>query len=56
MYQAKRLGRNRFHLFNVAEDEETQATHRSLLRLREALQAGELILHYHPRSICATAA
>ncbi|GAB4117160.1 MAG: hypothetical protein Fur0026_05130 [Sideroxydans sp.] len=36
MYQAKQLGRSRFHLFNVSEDRETQAAHRSLLRLREA--------------------
>ncbi len=49
MYQAKQLGRNRFHLFNVSEDEEVRATHRSLLRLREALRADELVLYYQPK-------
>ncbi|GAB1233988.1 EAL domain-containing protein [Ferrigenium sp. UT5] len=49
MYQAKQLGRSRFHLFNVSEDRETQAAHRSLLRLREALRADELVLHYQPK-------
>ncbi|MFA5371078.1 MAG: EAL domain-containing protein [Sideroxydans sp.] len=49
MYQAKQLGRNRFHLFNVSEDNETQAAHRNILRLREALQADELVLYYQPK-------
>lgn len=49
MYQAKHLGRSRFHLFNVSEDNETQAAQRSLLRLREALRADELVLHYQPK-------
>ena len=49
MYQAKQLGRSRFHLFNVSEDNETQAAQRSLLRLREALRADELVLYYQPK-------
>jgi diguanylate cyclase (GGDEF)-like protein len=49
MYQAKHLGRNRYHLFNVSEDSEKQAAQRSLLRLRKALQVDELVLHYQPK-------
>ncbi len=49
MYQAKQLGRSRFHLFNVAEDEESMTIQRGLIRLREGLHGGELVLFYQPK-------
>jgi len=49
MYVAKQSGRNRFHLFDVSRDQEVKATHQTVARVRRALTAGELRLHFQPK-------
>ncbi|MEB0046237.1 MULTISPECIES: putative bifunctional diguanylate cyclase/phosphodiesterase [unclassified Pseudomonas] len=49
MYVAKQRGRNRFHLFDVSRDQEVKATHQTVERVRQALGAGELCLHFQPK-------
>lgn len=49
MYVAKQRGRNRFHLFDVSRDLEVKATHQTVERVRQALAAGELCLHFQPK-------
>jgi diguanylate cyclase (GGDEF)-like protein/PAS domain S-box-containing protein len=49
MYVAKQRGRNRFHLFDVSRDREIKATHQTVQRMRQALTAGELRLHFQPK-------
>jgi diguanylate cyclase (GGDEF)-like protein/PAS domain S-box-containing protein len=49
MYQAKLSGKNRFHVFDAAQDRGLRDHHESLAQLRYALQHGELVLHYQPK-------
>ena len=49
MYVAKQSGRNRFHLFDVSRDREVKVTHQTVERVRQALAADELFLHFQPR-------
>ncbi|KAA0948155.1 MULTISPECIES: EAL domain-containing protein [unclassified Pseudomonas] len=49
MYVAKQSGRNRFQLFDVSLEQEVKATHQTVEQVRQALAAGELCLHYHPK-------
>ena len=49
MYQAKLTGKNRYHVFNVAEDHRTQGEHETLERIRRALAAREFVLYYQPK-------
>ncbi|BCX67002.1 MULTISPECIES: putative bifunctional diguanylate cyclase/phosphodiesterase [Pseudomonas] len=49
MYVAKQSGRKRFHLFDVSRDREVKATHQTVERVRQALAADELRLHYQPK-------
>jgi len=49
MYRAKELGKNGYHLFDPEQDRQTQARWHHLQRLGEALQNGELVLHYQPK-------
>ncbi|WP_339531421.1 putative bifunctional diguanylate cyclase/phosphodiesterase [Pseudomonas mucidolens] len=49
MYVAKQNGRNRFQLFDVSLEQEVKATQQTVQQLRQALAAGELCLHYHPK-------
>ena len=49
MYLAKQGGRNRFHLYDVYRDREVKVTHQTIERVRQALLAGELRLHFQPR-------
>ncbi|KDD69627.1 diguanylate cyclase [Pseudomonas mandelii PD30] len=49
MYVAKQSGRNRFHLFDVSRDQEVKATHQTVERVRQALAAGELRVHFQPK-------
>lgn len=49
MYVAKQRGRNRFHVFDVTRDQEVKATHQTVERVRQALAAGELRLHFQPK-------
>ena len=49
MYVAKQRGRNRYHLFDVSQEQELKATHQTVARVRQALHQGELCLHYQPK-------
>lgn len=49
MYQAKTLGKNQFHIFNTAEDQELVANHLRLQEIKNALDNGELCLYYQPK-------
>ncbi|CRI63115.1 Diguanylate cyclase/phosphodiesterase with PAS/PAC sensor(S) [Thiocapsa sp. KS1] len=49
MYRAKELGRNRIHLFDVAQDQALLARIDDLKRFREAIEHHELALHYQPK-------
>jgi diguanylate cyclase (GGDEF)-like protein/PAS domain S-box-containing protein len=49
MYVAKQRGRNRFHLFDVSRDQEVKVTHQTVERVRQALAADELCLHFQPK-------
>jgi diguanylate cyclase (GGDEF)-like protein/PAS domain S-box-containing protein len=49
MYQAKQAGKNRYHVFDPAQDSSLRAIHESLERIRLALSKGEFILHYQPK-------
>ncbi|USW97475.1 EAL domain-containing protein [Pseudomonas proteolytica] len=49
MYVAKQSGRNRYQLFDVSLEQEVKATHQTVQQIRQALAAGELCLHFHPK-------
>jgi predicted signal transduction protein with EAL and GGDEF domain len=49
MYVAKQRGRNRYHLFDVSQEQELKATHQTVARVRRALREGELCLYYQPK-------
>jgi len=49
MYQAKLLGKNRFHVFDAENDRTQRGHHASLERLRSALHQQEFVLHYQPK-------
>lgn len=49
MYMAKQTGKNRYHVFDPAHDAAVQSLHESLAKIRRALYAHELVLHYQPK-------
>ncbi len=49
MYEAKLLGKNRYHLFDAAQDRAMRGRHESLDRIRKALEQDEFVLHYQPK-------
>ncbi|MBV5297087.1 MAG: EAL domain-containing protein, partial [Rhodoferax sp.] len=49
MYQAKLAGKNRYHLFDAAQDSSLREHHESLERIRRALELGEFVLYYQPK-------
>jgi diguanylate cyclase (GGDEF)-like protein/PAS domain S-box-containing protein len=49
MYQAKLLGKNRYHVFDAAHDSSLRVHHESLEGIRLALERGEFVLHYQPK-------
>ncbi len=49
MYQAKQHGRNQHQLFDASTDASIRQTHQIAKRVKHALEAGELILHYQPK-------
>ncbi|MEF8699375.1 MAG: EAL domain-containing protein [Candidatus Accumulibacter sp. UW20] len=49
MYQAKLAGKNRYHVFDAELDSSVRDHHQSLERIRDALTAGEFVLHYQPK-------
>lgn len=49
MYQAKLLGKNRYHLFDAEQDRNVRSHHENLQRIKQALQQQEFILYYQPK-------
>ena len=49
MYQAKLAGKNRYHIFDTAQDRCQRGRHESLARIRQGLEAGEFMLLYQPK-------
>jgi diguanylate cyclase (GGDEF)-like protein/PAS domain S-box-containing protein len=49
MYVAKQRGRNRYHVFDVSQEQELKATHQTVTRVRRALRNRELCLYYQPK-------
>jgi diguanylate cyclase (GGDEF)-like protein/PAS domain S-box-containing protein len=49
MYQAKQSGKNRYHIFDVAQDHSARTHQHRLAELRQALDRGEYVLHYQPK-------
>ncbi len=49
MYQAKLLGKNRYHLFDAEQDRSVRGHHESLERIRHALGEQEFLLYYQPK-------
>ena len=50
MYQAKLLGKHRFHFFDAQQDQQARLLHARLERLRQALRDNEFHLHYQPKA------
>jgi len=49
MYQAKLAGKNRYHVFDAAQDRNLRGQHESIERIRRALAEHEFTLHYQPK-------
>ncbi|NVO07469.1 MAG: EAL domain-containing protein, partial [Rhodoferax sp.] len=49
MYQAKLAGKNRYQVFDAAQDSSIRAHHESLERIRLGLANHEFVLHYQPK-------
>ena len=49
MYQAKLLGKNRFHIFDAEHDRSVRGHNESLEEIRDALGSGQLSLVYQPK-------
>lgn len=49
MYQAKTAGKNRYHIFDTAQDSLIRAHHDRLHRIERALTQNELVLFYQPK-------
>jgi diguanylate cyclase (GGDEF)-like protein len=49
MYQAKRDGRNRYHLFDHENERKIESRHRDLSRIARAIERNEFVLHYQPK-------
>jgi diguanylate cyclase (GGDEF)-like protein/PAS domain S-box-containing protein len=49
MYQAKRDGKNRYHLFNHEQERGVRRHHDRLERIRHGLAADEFVLYYQPK-------
>lgn len=49
MYVAKQAGKNRYHLFDTAQDDAAKAQQESIGDIRSALDRCEFVLHYQPK-------
>lgn len=49
MYQAKQMGKNRYHIFDAAHDRSVRGHHIELERLKHALMNNEFVLYYQPK-------
>lgn len=49
MYMAKQAGKNRYHLFDTAQNNAINTQHKSIENIRAALDKREFVLHYQPK-------
>ena len=49
MYQAKLAGKNRYHVFDAAQDTSIRGHHESIEHIRQALEQCEFVLYYQPK-------
>jgi diguanylate cyclase (GGDEF)-like protein/PAS domain S-box-containing protein len=49
MYVAKQAGKNRYHLFDTAQDDAIKIQRKSLEAIRSALDNHQFVLHYQPK-------
>jgi len=49
MYVAKQMGKNRYHLFDVDQDESVKTQRESIEQITHALDHGEFVLYYQPK-------
>ncbi|MDR3370407.1 EAL domain-containing protein [Rhodoferax sp.] len=49
MYQAKLLGKNRFHVFDAAHDRSVRGMHESLDEIARAIELRQFVLYYQPK-------
>jgi len=49
MYQAKLSGKNRYHLFDLMQDQAIRGLHASLKRIKQGIRDKEFLLHYQPK-------
>ena len=49
MYQAKQMGKNRYHVFDAVHDRSVRGHHEELERIKRALQDREFELFYQPK-------
>jgi EAL domain-containing protein (putative c-di-GMP-specific phosphodiesterase class I) len=49
MYKAKQLGKNRWHVFDLAQDVAVKNRHEEVERFRLVLHDEEFILYYQPK-------
>ncbi|WP_265942828.1 EAL domain-containing protein [Dechloromonas sp. A34] len=49
MYQAKEAGRNRYHFYDPEQDRRAVSHREAVSRIAQALESGELELHYQPK-------
>jgi diguanylate cyclase (GGDEF)-like protein/PAS domain S-box-containing protein len=49
MYIAKELGKNRYHLFDIAQDDAVKEKQENLESIRNGLANNQFVLHYQPK-------
>jgi diguanylate cyclase (GGDEF)-like protein/PAS domain S-box-containing protein len=49
MYQAKVMGKNRYHFFDAEQDRNVRGHHENLEHIRRAIEANEFVLYYQPK-------
>lgn len=49
MYVAKESGKNRYHLFDIVQDDAIKVQHESLEAIRNALDKQQFVLYYQPK-------
>jgi len=49
MYRAKQEGKNRYHLFDMAQDIALKNQQKNLIRIKLGLKNNEFVLHYQPK-------